>query len=137
MNVPFDLAHSRCFCHSFMLTSNLEYDKRTMLRAGKTFPTLFKDDAIMSGSIAKDLCAQVSTDLVKIVPQPGDHECPICSFIVYQPVRMRCGHVYCISCSIKLQSSKKRFCPMCREDVILLADIGKCCFSSQLRIFQL
>ena len=100
-----------------------EYDKSTMLGAGKTFPILIKNDTIMSGKMAKDLCAQISTDIVKIVPQPGDHECPICSFIAYRPVRMQCGHIFCLHCSIKLQHSKKRFCPMCRENVILLADI--------------
>jgi E3 ubiquitin-protein ligase BAH len=93
-----------------------------MLGAGKTFPDLIKEDAIMSGSVARDVCAQVNQDLVKIVPQFEDYACPICTEVTYRPVRMKCGHVFCLTCACEMQHNKTKPCPVCRAPVILVAD---------------
>lgn len=78
----------------------------------------------MTESMAKAVCAQMSVDLVSIVPQVDDHLCPICFTIYWKPIRMKCKHVFCIRCTVLMQRQKKKFCPLCREDVIMLADTG-------------
>lgn len=102
-----------------------EYDKRTMLGAQRTFPELIKEDSIISGSVAKDACAQVSQDLVKIVPQLDDFACPSCTDLVYHPIKLRCGHFLCIECASSMQLRNMDLCPICRGPGILMADAGK------------
>lgn len=79
----------------------------------------------MSEKMAKEVCAQVSTEVVKIVPQLDDYLCPVCLSIAYKPIRLTCGHVYCIRCMIKMQQSKAKHCPLCRNNAIMDADSGK------------
>ncbi|KUJ10595.1 uncharacterized protein LY89DRAFT_244451 [Mollisia scopiformis] len=95
-----------------------KFDKRTHLGASQTFPRLIQSDAIMSGSMAKALCSQVTQDIVKLVPQIEDYSCPVCCDIVWRPVRMKCEHLFCSSCAVKLEKQKKR-CPLCRENVLV------------------
>ncbi|KAG4423402.1 hypothetical protein IFR04_003506 [Cadophora malorum] len=99
-----------------------KFDKRTNLGAARTFPKLILTDTVMSGSMAKAVCSQISQDLVQIVPQVEDYACPICCDICWRPIRMKCKHLVCIRCTILLQRQKNRNCPLCREDVILKAD---------------
>lgn len=99
-----------------------KFDKRTNLGAARTFPRLIMTDSVMSGSMAKAVCSQISQELVQIVPQVEDYSCPICCDICWRPIRMKCKHLVCIRCTILLQRQKKRNCPLCREDVILKAD---------------
>jgi E3 ubiquitin-protein ligase BAH len=79
----------------------------------------------MPQTIAKAVCSQVNNDLVKITPQLDDYLCPICFTIAWRPIRMRCKHIFCVLCTIKMQKQKKKLCPLCREVVILEADAGK------------
>ncbi|KAF8866049.1 RING-14 protein [Acephala macrosclerotiorum] len=122
-------AFSQFICINIKLLQNLKYleinqkaiskiikkfDKRTKLGATKTFPKLIQSDAIMSGSIAKAACAQITQDIVKVVPQLDDFLCPVCFSIVWRPVKLKCKHVYCIRCAIKLERTR-RPCPLCRK----------------------
>jgi hypothetical protein len=75
--------------------------------------------------MAKAVCAQMSTDLSKIVPQVDDYSCPICSEVQWRPVRMKCQHIFCSNCAVKMQKQRRKFCPLCREDVVLQADEGR------------
>jgi len=99
-----------------------KFDKSTKLGAMQTWPRLIESDPIMSNNMAKAVCAQVSTDLVKIVPQLDDYQCPVCCEVVWRPIRMKCNHIFCIGCTVKLQKEKKKFCPLCRNNVVLEAD---------------
>ncbi|KAF4632788.1 hypothetical protein G7Y89_g5328 [Cudoniella acicularis] len=99
-----------------------KFDKRTRLGATQTFPKLIHSGSIMSETMAKAVCFQITQDLVKAVPQFDDYSCPICFSIAWRPVRMKCGHVLCISCAVTLQRKKQRFCPLCRGNVVLEAD---------------
>ena len=56
----------------------LELDKRTKLGATRTFPKVIQSKLIMTETMAKAVCSQLSQDLVKIVPQLDDYMCPIC-----------------------------------------------------------
>ncbi|GKT39923.1 uncharacterized protein ColSpa_00104 [Colletotrichum spaethianum] len=76
---------------------------------------------LLAGSVAKDICAQMSTDLVSVVPQISDYLCPICFAIAYRPVRLACQHVFCIRCIVKIQRRNEKHCPLCRADTVMRA----------------
>ena len=69
--------------------------------------------------MARDICAQVSSELVAQVPQLDDYLCPVCFAIAYRPVRLSCQHVFCIRCIVKIQRRRERHCPLCRADAVL------------------
>lgn len=69
--------------------------------------------------MARDICAQVSSELVSQVPQLNDYLCPVCFAIAYRPVRLSCQHVFCIRCIVKIQRRREKHCPLCRADVVL------------------
>ncbi|KAK1638134.1 SPX domain-containing protein [Colletotrichum phormii] len=98
-----------------------KFDKRTCLGVSKSFPIQVHSDKLLAGSVAKDICAQMSTDLVSVVPQISDYLCPICFAIAYRPVRLACQHIFCIRCIVKIQRRKENHCPLCRADTVMKA----------------
>ena len=74
--------------------------------------------------MARSVCAQVTQDLVQIVPQLSDYTCPVCLAIVWRPIRMECNHVLCVRCTVFMQRRGTNACPLCRDEVILKADQG-------------
>ncbi|TGO68636.1 hypothetical protein BOTNAR_0022g00450 [Botryotinia narcissicola] len=99
-----------------------KFDKRTTLGARQTFPRLIQSDVIMTESMARCVCAQVTQDLVQIVPQLSDYTCPVCLAIVWRPIRMECNHVLCVRCTVFMQRRGTKACPLCRDEVILKVD---------------
>ena len=63
----------------------------------------------------------MSSQLLTLLPQLEDYLCPVCQSISIKPVRLSCSHVFCVRCLVKLQRESKRFCPLCRSDVVLTA----------------
>ncbi|KAL6852840.1 hypothetical protein ACO1O0_007388 [Amphichorda felina] len=53
-----------------------KFDKRTSLGISKTFRTVVQPHRLMAGDIGKDVCAQLSQELVSVVPQVNDYLCP-------------------------------------------------------------
>nr|XP_061783505.1 LON peptidase N-terminal domain and RING finger protein 1-like [Nerophis lumbriciformis] len=63
-------------------------------------------------------------------------ECPLCRFLMWEPVSMSCGHTFCRRCAAAYLPSK---CPACKErlkpremrsmknNVLLIGVIEKCC----------
>jgi hypothetical protein len=102
-----------------------EFDKRTHLGAGKTFPKLIQSDPLMSETMAKAVCSQLSQDLVEVVPKLDDYSCPVCLGIRWHPIRLKCGHPICSGCTVTMQLERKPRCPLCRENVIMEAGFGK------------
>ncbi|KAL0936671.1 ring-14 protein [Colletotrichum truncatum] len=98
-----------------------KFDKRTCLGVSKSFPMQVHSEKLLAGSVAKDICAQMSTDLVSVVPQISDYLCPICFAIAYRPVRLACQHVFCIRCIVKIQRRNEKHCPLCRADTVMKA----------------
>ncbi|KAH8811235.1 RING-14 protein [Xylogone sp. PMI_703] len=99
-----------------------KFDKRTQLGARQTFPRLIQSDSsIMSETMAKNVCAQVSNNVVGLVPQVDDHLCPVCYNITWRPVRLACGHVVCSGCVVQMQTKGEKKCPVCRGMVIMKA----------------
>lgn len=99
-----------------------KFAKRTKLNVGNLFSRLIKSDILQPGSIAKAIYSKVTQDLIQIVPQINDYLCPICLAIVWQPIRMKCRHFFCVQCAVTLQQKKIRLCPLCRENVVMEAD---------------
>ena len=103
----------------------------------KAFPRAVRSDKLLAGSIAQDVCAQMSRELVSVVPQLNDYLCPVCFSVAYLPVRLDCQHVFCIRCIVKIQRRKEKHCPLCRADVVLNASAGRsilhpdphCCYA--------
>ncbi|KAM3069927.1 hypothetical protein ACMFMG_004036 [Clarireedia jacksonii] len=99
-----------------------KFDKRTTLGAREKFPKLIQSEPIMTETMAKAVCAQISQDIIKTVPLLSDFLCPVCASICWRPIRLRCKHVVCIRCTIALQKMRRAPCPLCRENVVLEAD---------------
>ncbi|SPO01305.1 uncharacterized protein DNG_03981 [Cephalotrichum gorgonifer] len=98
-----------------------KFDKRTSLAVSKTFPSTAKSGKLLAGALARDICAQISTELVSVVPQVADYLCPVCFTIAYRPIRLSCQHVFCIRCVVKLQRRLEKHCPLCRSDTVMTA----------------
>lgn len=78
-----------------------------------------------SSRLAKAVCFKVSEELLPIVPQLNDYLCPVCFNIAVKPIRLRCGHVFCIRCMITMQRAEADHCPLCRDAVVMEADSSK------------
>jgi len=98
-----------------------KFDKRTALGAKRTFPTHLPA-SLLSQDLSKVLSAEVSNRILSLVPQLDDYLCPICFAIAYRPVRLRCGHLFCIRCLIVMQREGQTRCALCRENVVMEAD---------------
>jgi E3 ubiquitin-protein ligase BAH len=98
-----------------------KFDKRTSFSIAKTFRGAVKSHQLMAGNVSRDVCAQLSQELLTIVPQINDFLCPICFAVAYRPVRLECQHVFCIRCIVKIQRRREKHCPLCRAEVVMKA----------------
>ncbi|KAF7549214.1 hypothetical protein G7Z17_g6554 [Cylindrodendrum hubeiense] len=98
-----------------------KFDKRTSLGISKAFPTAVHSNKLLAGNVARDVCAQMSQELVSVVPQLNDYLCPVCFSLAYLPIRLDCQHVFCIRCVVKIQRRKEKHCPLCRANVVMKA----------------
>lgn len=101
-----------------------KFDKRTSLGASVSFRSAVRSQRLLAGSVAKKLCAQLSQEVVSVVPRVEDYYCPICFSIAWYPVRLKCSHLFCVRCVIKMQRESKENCPLCRDEVVMQADLG-------------
>jgi len=96
-----------------------KHDKRTHLLASEGFPQFARDETFFKDNIVRSLVFQISSRLLKVIPNPAEYFCPICQEISYKPIRLDCGHLYCLRCLIKAKKMNIRDCPLCREpDVV-------------------
>ncbi|EXJ73267.1 uncharacterized protein A1O5_03027 [Cladophialophora psammophila CBS 110553] len=99
-----------------------KFDKRTALHAKSSVArSLTKTSPFMVEDLAKATCFTISEEVLRIIPQLNDYLCPICFSISWRPIRLRCGHLFCIRCMIVLQREEKDHCPLCREEVVMEA----------------
>lgn len=105
-----------------MTDGSLEFDKRTALGVQQSFPNFIPSELLSSQSLAKSICYKISEEVVAIIPQLNDYLCPVCFNISFKPIRLICGHVFCIRCMIVLQKAEQDHCPLCRSSVVLQAD---------------
>ncbi|KAK7202395.1 SPX domain-containing protein [Myxozyma melibiosi] len=101
-----------------------KFDKQTALTTRDVFPSFYFNQTSTgeSTSIARSVCFTMAETLMSVIPQLDDYVCPVCYLIAYRPIRLNCGHVFCIRCLIKLQRQVKDECPICRQHVVLEAD---------------
>ncbi|KAK9323421.1 hypothetical protein V1517DRAFT_320229 [Lipomyces orientalis] len=76
----------------------------------------------ISTSVVKSIHSTMTKQLLALIPQLDDYICPVCYLIAFKPVRLDCGHVFCIRCVVKLRRQHKYSCPICRQNVLLTAD---------------
>lgn len=99
-----------------------KFDKRTALGASRIYETSTRHSPF-ARSIAKDMCSEVSSKVIAIVPQLDDFTCPICYSLAWRPIRLGCcSSIFCIRCVIQLQRETNDKCPMCRQPTVMLAD---------------
>jgi len=92
-----------------------KHDKRTHLLASEGFPKFASDEAFFKDDIVRSLVYQISSRLLTVIPNPEEYYCPICRDISYKPIRLNCGHLYCLRCLVKAKRLNIRDCPICRE----------------------
>ncbi|KAI9095617.1 SPX domain-containing protein [Phlyctochytrium arcticum] len=98
-----------------------KHDKRTRLTASEGFTHFLEDKSFFIDNIARVLIFTIQERLVTIVPQPDDYCCPICQDIYWKPIRLVCGHVFCVRCLVKAQIRNVRHCPVCRKSEAISA----------------
>ncbi|KAK9243655.1 hypothetical protein V1506DRAFT_543784 [Lipomyces tetrasporus] len=76
----------------------------------------------VSTSVVKSVHSIMTKQLLALIPQLDDYICPVCYHIAFKPVRLDCGHVFCIRCIVKLRRQHKYSCPICRQEVLLTAN---------------
>ncbi|KAL1751930.1 SPX domain-containing protein [Schizophyllum commune] len=73
-------------------------------------------------SLAHLLVQSMTETLLPIIPHLEDYSCLICTDVAFKPIRLACGHLFCVRCLVKMQKRGKGQCPMCRANVVLQAD---------------
>ncbi|KAI9365763.1 SPX domain-containing protein [Pilaira anomala] len=107
--------HFQSLNQTAMIKILKKHDKRTSLCATSEFPTFAKSNAIFVEGVLLSLYNAVQTKLITIVPQPDDYDCPVCFSIAWRPIRLECGHVFCVRCLIKAHKKRMYDCPICRK----------------------
>ncbi|KAI9017765.1 SPX domain-containing protein [Gaertneriomyces semiglobifer] len=92
-----------------------KHDKRTQLTASRGFTEFLETQSFFAGSIARVLIFSIQERLTTVIPQPDDHLCPICQDVYWKPIRLVCGHIFCVRCLVKAQARHVRHCPICRH----------------------
>lgn len=75
-----------------------------------------------STSLPRLLVQAIGEILLPIVPHVDDYSCLICTSLAFKPIRLGCGHLFCVRCLVKLQKLGKANCPICRAPTVLKAD---------------
>mgnify|MGYP002403122342 CR=1 FL=1 len=60
--------------------------------------------------------------LLPIIPHVDDYSCLICTSLAFKPIRLNCGHLFCVRCLVKMQKRGQADCPLCRAAVVLTAN---------------
>ncbi|GAA5973024.1 hypothetical protein JCM11641_000368 [Rhodosporidiobolus odoratus] len=73
-------------------------------------------------SLPHILLSTFTTTLLPIIPALEDYECSICGDVAFKPIRLGCGHKFCVRCLVKMQKRGQDSCPQCRSAVVLRAN---------------
>jgi hypothetical protein len=89
-------------------------------------------------SLPQLLIQAIGDTILPIIPHVDDYSCVICTSLAFKPIRLLCGHLFCvrqvtrekttkqanshIRCLVKMQKQGKPNCPMCRSPCVLTAD---------------
>lgn len=75
-----------------------------------------------AGQLTRVLVKAIGETLLPIIPHLDDYTCLICTTIAFKPIRLNCGHLFCVRCLVKMQKRGNGDCPMCRAPCVLTAD---------------
>ncbi|KAJ7597838.1 SPX domain-containing protein [Mycena floridula] len=75
-----------------------------------------------SASLPRLLVQAIGEMLLPVIPHIDDYSCLICTGIAFKPIRLQCGHLFCVRCLVKMQKRGQGDCPMCRAKTVLIAD---------------
>ncbi|GLB41102.1 putative SPX domain containing protein [Lyophyllum shimeji] len=75
-----------------------------------------------AGQLTRVLVQAIGETLLPIIPHLDDYACLICTSIAFKPIRLNCGHLFCVRCLVKMQKRGSGHCPMCRAPCVLTAD---------------
>ncbi|KAI0666362.1 SPX domain-containing protein [Trametes maxima] len=78
--------------------------------------------SIESLSLSLLLVQALTETLLPIIPHIDDYSCVICTGLAFKPIRLRCSHLFCVRCLVKLQKRGEEHCPICRAPTVLAAD---------------
>lgn len=104
-----------------------KFDKQTSLNISSKFPDLISKEHIFitGSSLAQSICFVIQNKLLTLIPQIDDYTCPICMSIAFKPIRLICGHIFCVRCLVKMKQRHKLDCPFCRaKNAVENADSG-------------
>ncbi|GAA93828.1 uncharacterized protein L969DRAFT_84727 [Mixia osmundae IAM 14324] len=112
-----------------------KHDKRTALTASSDYPSLISHDAIQStdensrtlllpgqASLPHILLSTFTTTLLPVIPSLEDYTCVICGDVAFKPIKLDCGHRFCVRDLVKMQKFDQDKCPTCRAPVVLRAN---------------
>jgi len=78
-------------------------------------------------SLPRVLVQAIGERLLAIVPHLDDYSCFICMAIAFKPIRLDCGHLFCVRCLVKMQKRGQEECPMCRAPSVVVANRCELC----------
>ncbi|KAI5116690.1 hypothetical protein M0805_007511 [Coniferiporia weirii] len=73
-------------------------------------------------SLPHILVQAIGETLLPLIPHLDDYSCLICTSIAFKPIRLSCGHLFCVRCLVKMQKRGQDHCPCCRALTVLRAD---------------
>ncbi|KAJ1975835.1 hypothetical protein H4R35_002965 [Dimargaris xerosporica] len=115
-----------------------KHDKRTHLAASRKFPQLVAQSKLLfSMDLPKALSYALGEQLLMIVPQPDDYQCPLCLHLIWKPIRLQCNHIFCARCLIKAFNQRIYDCPLCRRQSAVLHASGANLDRPLLNLLQL
>ncbi|KAJ6617580.1 SPX domain-containing protein [Mycena sp. CBHHK59/15] len=97
-----------------------KHTKRTALPVADAGPLALLPQC--DTSLPRILVQELGTTLLPIIPSLDDYACLICTSIAFKPIRLSCGHLFCVRCLVKMQKRGSADCPMCRMPCVLRAD---------------
>ncbi|KAJ7621081.1 hypothetical protein FB45DRAFT_980684 [Roridomyces roridus] len=62
--------------------------------------------------------AELGTTLLPVIPSLEDYQCFICMSLAFKPIRLACGHLFCVRCLVKMQKRGSGDCPICAFPVL-------------------
>ncbi|KAL5633886.1 hypothetical protein ACGC1H_005915 [Rhizoctonia solani] len=97
-----------------------KHEKRTALPSATSLSVLPISHG--TGELPQMLITTLTETLLPILPSLEDYSCLICTSIAFKPIRLSCGHLFCVRCLVKMQKRGQADCPLCRTPCVLIAD---------------
>ncbi|KAG8958668.1 hypothetical protein FRC03_008923 [Tulasnella sp. 419] len=103
-----------------------KHEKRTSLPATSTALVPSLTLQVTGGtSLPHVLLVLITNTLLPVIPAIDDYTCLICTSVAFKPIRLGCGHLFCVRCLAKMQKRKDprhAHCPLCRAPTVFEAD---------------